>query len=105
MARSQLEVVMLQAQEQFLSLFEVEDVIRKFEEQYKITTTEFLRNSELRATLPEDDIFQWEAFDAHRQELIRVGEELRSGYLSNVAKATPGVANLPAEEKMCLLAA
>jgi hypothetical protein len=96
---------MLQAQEQFLSLFEVEDVIRKFEEQYKITTTEFLRNSELRATLPEDAIFQWEAFDAHREELIRVGEELRSEYLSTVAKSTTGIPNLPTAEKMCLLAA
>lgn len=96
---------MLQVQEQFLSLFEVEDVIRKFEEQYKITTTEFLRSSELRATLPEDDIFQWEAFEAHREELIRVGQELHSGYLSNVAKPAPGTANIPTEEKMCLLAA
>jgi len=96
---------MLHAQEEFLSLFQVEDIIRKFEERFEITTAEFLRNSELRATLPEDDVFQWDAFEAHREELVRVGEEVRSGYLSNVAKSTSGSANIPTSEKLCLLAA
>jgi hypothetical protein len=96
---------MLHAQEEFLSLFQVEDIIRKFEDRFQITTAEFLRNSELRATLPEDDVFQWDAFEAHREELVRVGEEVRSGYLSNVAKSAAGSANIPASEKLCLLAA
>lgn len=72
--------------EQFLTLIEVEEVIRKFEEKYKVSTTEFLMNSEMRSTMLDDDVFQWEAFHAHRDELERVAEEVRSAYLGNVKK-------------------
>jgi hypothetical protein len=91
--------------EEFLSLIEVEDQLRKFEEQFNFTTGEFLRNAELRATLPEDDVFQWEAFEAHRCELLRIEEEIRAAYLSNVAKSPANVRELPEAVKQCLLAA
>ena len=96
---------MLPTHEEFLSIFEVEDHIRRFEEKYKATTVEFLRNADLRATFEEDDIFQWEAFEAHREELVRVGEEIRAAYLSSVGKMCEGGPGIPADEKQCLLAA
>jgi hypothetical protein len=74
--------------EQFLTLLEVETLIHKFEEKYKISTTEFLTNAALRAGMLDDEIFQWEAFNAHRDELERVAEEVRSAYLGNVKKST-----------------
>jgi hypothetical protein len=96
---------MLPTHEEFLSMLEVEEHIRRFEEKYQTTTIEFLRNSVLRATLEEDDVFLWEAFEAHREELVRVGEEVRGAYLSTVAKMREGVRSIPADEKQCLLAA
>jgi hypothetical protein len=88
MARSQLEASMSPVREQFLTLLEVEAVIHKFEEKYHVSTTEFLTNTALRAKMFDDDVFQWEAFNAHRDELERVAEEVRSAYLGSVKKST-----------------
>jgi hypothetical protein len=74
--------------EQFLTLVEVEGILHKFEQKYGISTTEFLTNPERRANMLDDDVFQWEAFHAHRDELERVAEEVRSGYLRTVKKCT-----------------
>ncbi len=76
--------------EQFLTLLEVEEVIRKFEEKYKVSTTEFLMNSEMRSTMLDDDVFQWEAFNAHKDEIQRTADELRSVYLQKLVKTTDG---------------
>lgn len=73
--------------EQFLTLLEVEAVIHKFEAKYHVSTTEFLTNTALRAKMFDDDVFQWEAFNAHRDELERVAEEVRSAYLGSVKKS------------------
>jgi len=72
--------------EQILSLVEVEAVLHKFEEKYNISTTEFLTRPELRSALIDDDVFQWEAFHAHRDELERLAEEVRSVYLGSLKK-------------------
>ena len=72
--------------EQYLSLAELEDLIQKFEGKYGISTNEFLKNPEVRVNMPEDDVFQWEAFDAHRDELQRMAVELKSRYLKSVTK-------------------
>jgi hypothetical protein len=87
MARSQLEVSMSPVREQFITLLEVEGLIHKFEEKYQVSTTAFLTNTELRATMLDDEVFQWEAFNAHRDELERAAEEVRSGYLKNLKKS------------------
>jgi len=70
--------------EQVLTLLEVEEIIHRFEEKYKVSTTEFLSNAELRSNIIDDDVFQWEAFNAHRDELERAAEEVRSDYLRHV---------------------
>ena len=73
--------------EQVLTLLEVEELIHKFEEKYGVSTTEFLTNTALRATMFEDEVFQWEAFNAHRDELERAAEEVRSDYLKHLKKS------------------
>lgn len=73
--------------EQVLTLLEVEELIHKFEEKYGVSTTEFLTNTALRAKMFEDEVFQWEAFNAHRDELERAAEEVRSDYLKHVKKS------------------
>jgi len=74
MARSQLEASMSPVREQVLTLLEVEALIHRFEEKHQVSTTEFLTNTALRATMLDDEVFQWEAFNAHRDELERVAE-------------------------------
>ena len=61
-------------------------MIHKFEEKYQVSTTEFLTNTALRATILDDEVFQWEAFNAHRDELERAAEEVRSDYLKHLKK-------------------
>jgi hypothetical protein len=73
--------------EQVLTLLEVEALIHKFEEKYQVSTTEFLTSVELRAKMLDDEVFQWEAFNAHRDELERAAEEVRSDYLKHVKKS------------------
>jgi hypothetical protein len=84
MARSQLEASMSPVREQVLTLLEVEALIHKFEEKYQVSTTEFLTNTALRAEMLDDEVFQWEAFNAHRDELERAAEEVRSDYLKHL---------------------
>jgi hypothetical protein len=86
MARSQLEANMSPVREQFLTMVEVEAMLHKFEQKYSISTTEFLTNPERHAAMLDDDVFQWEAFHAHRDELERMAEEVRSAYLGSVKK-------------------
>jgi len=74
--------------EQFLSLVEVEAVLHKYEEKYGMSTIEFLTNRDRHAGMLDDDIFQWESFHTHRDELLRVGDEVRSEYLKSLKKST-----------------
>jgi hypothetical protein len=87
MARSTLGGSMSPIREQVLTLLEVEELIHKFEEKYQVSTTEFLMNTALRANMFDDEVFQWEAFNAHRDELERAAEEVRSDYLKHLKKS------------------
>src|SRR5258707_3888773 len=87
MASSRLGGNMSPIREQVLTLLEVEELIHKFEEKYGVSTTEFLTNTALRAKMFEDEVFQWEAFNAHRDELERAAEEVRSDYLRHLKKS------------------
>src|SRR6266404_9438434 len=87
MARSQLEASMSPVREQVLTLLEVEALIHKFEEKYQVSTTEFLTNTALRSGMLDDEVFQWEAFNAHRDELERAAEEVRADYLKHLKKS------------------
>jgi hypothetical protein len=100
-----LEVIMSPIRERYLSLGEVETLIRKFEDKYGVSTTEFLKNPELRAQMIDDDVFQWEAFDAHRDELERIDAEVRGEYLQSVTQKPFGELCEPAANKNLALAA
>ena len=72
--------------ERFLSLAEVDDCLQQLEEKYGRTTLDFLRDADFHQTLPEDDLFKWEAFIAHRVELRSIENDLRRGYLETIAQ-------------------
>ena len=48
---------MLNNNERYLSVIEIENELRALENKYRVSTAEFLRNQELRMRLPEDDVF------------------------------------------------
>jgi hypothetical protein len=88
--------------EQVLTLLEVEALIHKFEERYQVSTTEFLTNAAMRAEMLDDEVFQWEAFNAHRDELERAAEEVRSDYLKHLK--TSGKVSRAANNNLALAA-
>ena len=89
----------------FLSLGEVNDLIQRLEEKHGVPTADFLLDAELRRGLPEDDVFRWEAFLAHRRELLRAEQELRSGYLERLSQSPEeSRAITTAEQKLALAA-
>lgn len=73
--------------EVYLSLREVEDYVRRFEEKYKMSSAEFLRNAEQHTEVSEDDVFQWEAFIDHRRELRSIDEQVHRHYLKTLKHA------------------
>lgn len=87
-----------------LSLGEVDNLIRAIEEKYGVLTADFLLDADLRSRLPEDDVFQWEAFLAHKRELERNQETLRTAYLNNVTQARPEDASTKANQNLALAA-
>jgi hypothetical protein len=90
--------------EQFLTVAELDELIRKLEEKYGRTTLDFLRDPEFRATVSEDDYFQWEAFVSHKAALDELEQDVRRQYLQQVSQA-PASAEPDAGEKQVLLAA
>lgn len=72
------------SREFFLSLNDVEEMILCLEHKYAISSAEFFGNSELRARVPEDDVFRWEALIDHRRALKEAYEEVHRGYLTTL---------------------
>ena len=93
------------SREVFLSLRDVELLIRGLEEKYGIPTADFLRNETLRSTIPEDDVFRWEAFVDHRRELRSIDDALHRRYLSRLTHADDASSKVPTPEDQILLAA
>jgi hypothetical protein len=78
-------------QEVTLSLREVEEYIRAFEHKYGISSADFLCKDEVREQIAEDDVFKWEAFIDHRQELQVLDEEVLGRYLKDLKSPPHGV--------------
>jgi hypothetical protein len=74
--------------EVYFSLREVEAYICAFEEKYKMSSAEFLRNTNPNIEVSEDDAFEWEAFIAQRRELQSLDRQVHREYL-NALKRNP----------------
>ena len=72
--------------EVYFSLREVESYICAFEEKYKMTSADFLRNSNPNIEVSEDDAFEWEAFIAQRRELQSLDKEIHNAYLNTLMR-------------------
>ncbi len=93
------------SREVFLTLRDVEKLIRDLEEEYGFSTAQFLRNAELRKNVPEDDIFKWEAFIDHRRELRKIHEDLHRQYLAKLPLSSVDREKTPTTEDLLSLAA
>lgn len=91
--------------EEFLSLAEVNDLIRKLEEKHRTSTADFLLDAGLRERVPEDDVFLWEALLSHNRELTLIENELRTAYLEKVTRRPEDAVTSAPTEKQLLLAA
>jgi len=68
--------------EVYFSLREVDNYVCAFEEKYKISSAEFLRNTNPNIEVSEDDAFEWEAFIAQRRELQSLDRKTHREYLN-----------------------
>jgi hypothetical protein len=88
-----------------LSVSEISGFLHSFEKKYGISTQEFLCDSSRRAKISEDDIFEWEAFADHLNEIKRLEDELRRAYLANLRHQSSGAPQMLTPEEQILLAA
>ena len=93
------------SKEIILSISDVEEVIGAFEKKYKISSSVFMNDPEVRGSLPEDDVFEWMAFIDHRNELQELYQEVHREYLHTVSPPSDENSNVPKEQsKLCLAA-
>lgn len=67
-----------------LNLTDLDNIIRRFEQQYQITTVEMLKDSATRAKISEDVLLRWETYVEQRIRLRDASDETRRCYLSDV---------------------
>ena len=73
--------------ETYLTLPEVEASIALLERKHGVSTSEFLREPSVRARIPEDATFEWDAYLDHRTELRRINRETHQRCLSDLHQA------------------
>ena len=71
-----------------LSLNDVEEMILGFERKYGLSSPDFFGSPDVKAALPEDDVFRWEALIYHRSALKETYQEVQGGYLSNLGRSS-----------------
>lgn len=68
----------------FLNLNEIDARIRAYEERFKISSMEMLKNGEARKRIGEDDVLKWEAYVRQRLYLRDLYEQTQRDYLANL---------------------
>jgi hypothetical protein len=87
-----------------LSISDLEQAIGSFEKKYGMSSNRFLVDQQAREALPEDDVFEWEAFIDHRNELEEIHQELHREYLSQLSSVSGHADGFKPEDKLCLAA-
>lgn len=90
--------------EHFLSVAELDELIRKLEEKYHRKTLDLLRDSDFRSTVSEDDLFEWQALVSHKLDLEEIENDLRREYLQKVSQAPASTEAAPGEKQVLLAA-
>lgn len=67
-----------------LNLTDLDNLIHRFEEKYKASSIEMLRDQSVRAKISEDVLLRWESYVRNRIALREIDEETRKHYLSNL---------------------
>ena len=90
--------------EVYLSLREVDNYVCAFEEKYKMSSAEFLRNTNPNIEVSEDDAFEWEAFITQRRELQSLDKEVHREYLNALERHPRKVRKATDFEQVCFAA-
>lgn len=86
-----------------LSINDVENALDAFERKYRVPSNQFLVDQKLRETMSEDEIFQWESYIDHRNELLDMNREMHHEYLHQVTLVGDDTVN-PKEKQLALAA-
>ena len=68
-----------------LNLFDVQALIRHFEDTYGVTTEQFLKDRDVWTNIPEGELFDWECYIDFQRVLLDHNAAIRQEYLSRVA--------------------
>lgn len=71
----------------YLDLADLDDLIRSFEREWKVSSLEMLMEPPVRSNIPEHVLLRWEAYIRQRIQLRENYEELRAGYLSHIPRS------------------
>lgn len=71
-----------------LNLADLDELIRRYEDKYRVSTISMLSNPEERAKISEDDLLEWEAYVSQRSALREHYEEIHRQYLRQ--RGVPG---------------
>lgn len=67
-----------------LNLIDLDERIRGYEIQYRVSTVDMLSNPAVRDRIPEDDLLEWEAYVNHRISLREYYDRIHREYLQEV---------------------
>ena len=67
-----------------LNLTDLDNIIRRFEQQYQVTSLEMLKNTAVRSKISEDVLLRWETYVEQRIRLRDASDRTHRCYLSDV---------------------
>jgi len=64
----------------YRNLTDLDEIIRKYEELYNVSSVEMLKDLSARAKIGEDDLLKWEAYVTQRRRLLDHNAEIHREY-------------------------
>jgi hypothetical protein len=68
----------------FLNLTDLDNIIRRFEKAYNVSSVDMLKDEATRAKISEDALLRWETYLEQRVRLRDLSEQTHRQYLSNL---------------------
>lgn len=65
----------------YLTLNDLDEIIRKYEEKYEASSVDMLKDASVRSRISEDELLKWEAYLTQRRRLFDHNAEVHRRYL------------------------
>lgn len=72
----------------YRNLNDLDEIIRAYEEKYKISSFDMLKDQSARTGISEDELLKWEAYVAQRRRLLDHNSDVHRHYLQRPHKGT-----------------